>query len=151
MGDRGCRWSVPRRVRGGQDPLRRLRLGLVSTLVRPTVGAVLGYLIAGDAVSTDQASYAVAGGTTALASHLVKASLRLAINASPEPFSNIAVSTAEDATVAGVITLALYHPWIALTIASLLLVTGLLLAIVMFRLVVTGWRRRRQRRATAHA
>ncbi len=127
----------------------------VSTLIRPAVGATLGYLIAGDpdagTHAVDQAAYAVAGGGTALASHLVKAGLRLAINASPEPFTNIAVSTGEDATVTAVIALALYHPWVALTIATLLFVIGLILVLVLFRLVVKGWRRRRTRRATARA
>lgn len=123
----------------------------VSTLIRPTIGAVLGYLLAGDTDAADSAVYAFAGGGSALASHLVKAGLRLAINTSPEPFTNIAVSTGEDATVAGVISLALYHPWIALTVATLLFVTGLLLVLVLYRLVVRGWRRRLARQAAARA
>ncbi len=123
----------------------------VSTPIRPTAGALLGYLIAGEADAANQAGYAVAGGGTALASHLVKAGLRLAINVSPEPVTNIAVSTGEDATVAAVVTLALFHPWLALTIASLLFVTGLVLVIVLSRLVLVGWRRYRSRRETAGA
>ena len=121
----------------------------VSTLVRPTVGALVGYQLAGDADAVNQASYAVAGGGTALASHLVKAGLRLAVNASPEPFTNVAVSTGEDLTVAGVISIALFHPWIALTIATVLFVIGLLLVAVLFRLVVRGWQRRRPARPPA--
>jgi len=126
----------------------------ISTVVRPAVGASLGYLIAGDteAVNTavDTAAYTVAGGGSALASHLVKASLRLAVNSSPEPVSNIAVSTAEDVTVAAVISLALFHPWIALTIATALFLTGLLLVFVLFRLVLRGWRRWHSRPGPAH-
>jgi len=118
----------------------------VSTLIRPTVGAVVGYAIAGDAQSVDQALYAFAGGGSALASHLVKGGLRLAINSSPEPFTNMTVSLGEDITVASVIALALYHPWIALGVASFLFVTGTILVIVLFRLVLRGWRRWKARR-----
>jgi hypothetical protein len=121
----------------------------VSTLVRPTVGAVLGYLIAGDSTTVNTSAYAVAGGGSALASHLVKAGLRLAVNASPEPFTNIAVSSAEDVTVVGVVSLALYHPWLALGIASLLFVVGAVLVAVLFRLVLRGLRRSRRWSANA--
>jgi hypothetical protein len=121
----------------------------VSTVVRPTVGAVLGYLIAGDSTTANASAYAVAGGGCALASHLVKAGLRLAVNASPEPFTNIAVSSAEDVTVVAVVSLALYHPWLALGIASLLFVTGAVLVVALFRLVLRGLRRSRRRSAYA--
>lgn len=116
----------------------------VSTVVRPTVGAVLGYLIAGDSTTVNPSAYAVAGGGSALASHLVKAGLRLAVNASPEPFTNIAVSSAEDLTVVAVVSLALYHPWLALGIASLLFAAGAVLVVVLFRLVLRGLRRSRR-------
>ena len=122
----------------------------LSTIVRPTIGAMLGYLIAGDAESVNQALYASVGGGSALASHVVKAGNRLAINSSPEPFSNIVVSLGEDITVAGVITLAVFHPWIALTLASLFFLVGLTLMILLFSLVRRGWRRRRARQ-TARA
>ena len=45
----------------------------ISTAIRPTVGAVIGVLLAGDATSLDQAVLGVVGGGTALLSHLVKA------------------------------------------------------------------------------
>ncbi len=122
----------------------------ISTLIRPTLGAMLGYLIAGDAESVNQAWYAAAGGGSALASHLVKAGIRLAVNSSPEPVTNITVSLGEDLTVAAVVTLALVSPWLALTIASLLFLVGVALLIVLFRLVRQGWRRWRSRRV-AHA
>ena len=123
----------------------------ISTLIRPTIGAMLGYLLAGDVESVNQATYAAIGGGSALASHLVKAGIRLGINASPEPVTNITVSLAEDVTVAAVITLALYHPWLACGIAAFLFLTGLLLLVVLFRLVRRGWRRWQNRRVTADA
>ncbi|MGA9346079.1 MAG: DUF4126 domain-containing protein [Nocardioidaceae bacterium] len=117
----------------------------ISTVIRPTLGAMLGYLIAGEANSVDQAWFAVVGGGSALASHLVKAGLRLAVNSSPEPVTNIGVSLGEDVTVAAVITLALYHPWLAAGIAATLFAIGLLLLVLVFRLARRGWRRWRSR------
>ena len=57
----------------------------IHTVIRPTIGAVLGLLVAGDADTLGQAVAATAGGLTALASHLCKAAARLVINISPEP------------------------------------------------------------------
>jgi uncharacterized protein DUF4126 len=123
----------------------------VSTLIRPTIGAMLGYLIAGDANSVHSALYASLGGGSALASHLVKAGNRLAVNASPEPVTNITVSLGEDVTVAGVVTLAWYHPVIALGIAAGLFAVGALLVAVLFRFVRRGWRRWKGRPTPARA
>jgi hypothetical protein len=123
----------------------------VSTLIRPTIGATVGYLLAGDAESVNAALYAVAGGGSALASHVVKAGNRLAINASPEPVTNVTVSLGEDVTVAGVVALALYHPWVALGIASALFLIGSILVVVLFRFVIRGWQRWKARGATARA
>ena len=118
----------------------------ISTAIRPTIGATLGLLLAGDATSLDQALYATLGGGSALASHLVKAGTRLAVNGSPEPVTNSAVSLAEDFTVAGVMSLALYHPWVALGISAVLLVLGIALLVVLMRFVRRGWRRWKERR-----
>src|SRR6478735_4863567 len=49
----------------------------ISTAIRPTAGAVIGVLMAGDATSLDQAVLGVVGGGTAFLSHLVKAGGRL--------------------------------------------------------------------------
>ena len=94
----------------------------VHTAIRPTLAAVLGALLAGEANDLGEAVAAVLGGTTALASHAAKASLRLAVNASPEPVSNIVLSLAEDSVVVAVLLLAVDHPWWALAVALMLLV-----------------------------
>ena len=57
----------------------------VHTVIRPTIGAVIGLLVAGDADTLGQAAAAATGGVTALVSHLCKASARLVLNLSPEP------------------------------------------------------------------
>ena len=64
----------------------------VSTAIRPTVGAVIGLLMAQDAPTLQTAVLAASGGAAALISHLVKGGLRLIVNTSPEPASNITVS-----------------------------------------------------------
>jgi len=119
----------------------------VSTAIRPTVGAVIGLLMAQDAPTLQQAILAASGGAAALASHLVKGGLRLIVNTSPEPASNITVSVGEDVAVAGVTTLAVLNPGLALAIAALLLLTGILLLVLLWSRVLRGWRRFRAWRA----
>jgi hypothetical protein len=116
----------------------------VSTAIRPTVGAVIGVLLVGDADSLQQAVGGVVGGGTALASHLVKAGGRLAINASPEPVTNITASIVEDFAVLGVVWFAVEHPRTAAAIAGVLLAAGLVMLLLVARLVRRGWRRRRR-------
>ena len=114
----------------------------VHTFVRPVIGAALGLLLAGDATTLEQALLATTGGVTAFARHAVKAGLRAAVNTSPEPASNFVVSTAEDLTVAGVISLSVIQPWIAAALAGSLLVIGL----VLFFLALSRIRRFRERK-----
>ncbi len=118
----------------------------VHTAIRPTVGAVVGLLVSGDASSPEQAIAATTGGTTALVSHAIKASLRMAVNTSPEPASNILVSLVEDFSVAGVVTLAVFHPWVAASVAGVLLLAGIVLAVFLIRRIRrfrASWRQRR--------
>jgi uncharacterized membrane protein YidH (DUF202 family) len=118
---------------------------VVHTAVRPTIGAVLGVLLAGDASTLEQAVLAVAGGTSALVSHLVKAGLRAAVNTSPEPASTIVVSTAEDVTVAGVVAASLLNPWLAAAVALFLLLVGMTIVLLLLGRV-RRYRRDRQAR-----
>ena len=112
----------------------------VSTVLRPSVGAVIGALVAGNDSSLTHLGLASLGGGTALVSHLAKAGIRLGINASPEPASNIAASLAEDFSVAGVVSLAAYHPVPAAIIAAVLLVLAIALAVWIGRRARRGWR-----------
>src|SRR5688572_11642173 len=113
----------------------------ISTAIRPTAGAVIGVLLAGDASSLDQAVLGVVGGGTALLSHLVKAGGRLAINSSPEPASNIVASLTEDAAVLGVVWFALENPEAAAAVAGVLLLLGLVMLFLLGRVIRRGWRR----------
>ena len=113
----------------------------ISTAIRPTVGAVIGVLLAGDATTLDQAVLGVVGGGTALLSHSVKAGSRLAINSSPEPVTNVAASVTEDVAVLAVVWFAIDHPRAAAAIAAVLLVLGLVVLYFIARLIRRGWRR----------
>lgn len=119
----------------------------VSTVIRPTVGAVIAALLSGDASTLDQALAVTTGGGVAMISHFVKASLRLAVNTSPEPASNIAVSSGEDVAVAGVVSLAAFHPTAALIVAAVLLVLGLIAVYFALRAIRRGLVRYRAWRA----
>jgi hypothetical protein len=121
----------------------------VHTAIRPTIGAVLGVLIAGDGGTLAQVVAGVTGGTSALASHAVKAGLRAAVNTSPEPASNIVVSSAEDVTVAAVVSLSMVHPWLAAGAATVLLGVGLLVVVLLWQRIRRFRRARRRRAAPA--
>jgi len=118
---------------------------VVSTAIRPTIGAVIGVLLAGDADTLDQAVSGTVGGGTALASHLVKAGSRLAINASPEPVTNILASLGEDVAVLALVWFAIEHPRAAAAIAAVFLAVGLVALYFIAKLVRRGWRRYRNR------
>lgn len=119
----------------------------VHTFVRPVAGAVVAALLAGQSGSLPELAAAAVGGSTALMSHLVKAGTRMAVNTSPEPFSNIAVSVAEDLGVAGLITFAVFHPLPAAIIAGTLLALGVVTLVFLVSRIRRFLRRRAQRRA----
>jgi hypothetical protein len=117
----------------------------VSTAIRPTVGAIIALMLAGDVSTLEQATYMVLGGGTALASHAVKAGLRLAVNSSPEPVTNVGTSVLEDVAVVGVLLLAIAHPWLAVAVSLTLLALGAGLVVFLVRRIRRGWRRRSRR------
>ncbi|MFI6683601.1 DUF4126 domain-containing protein [Streptomyces sp. NPDC050485] len=118
----------------------------VHTVIRPVAGAVVGALLAGQNGSLPDLAAGAVGGSTALMSHLVKAGTRMAVNTSPEPFSNIALSVAEDLGVAGIISFAIFHPLAAAVIAGTLLALGIVILVVLWRKIRRFRRRRAQRR-----
>ena len=119
----------------------------VHTAVRPAIASALGVTFAGDAGSTglEEALSGGGSGAMALASHAVKAGLRLGVNTSPEPFSNILVSLTEDGLVAGVTVLALDHPVPAAVVAVILLITGAALAVLLVKRIRRAMRLLQQR------
>jgi len=121
---------------------------VVQTVARPLVGGTIGALVAGEDGATALAQSGAAGGSgvLALASHSAKASIRLAVNSSPEPFSNVALSLAEDLAVGAVVLIATEYPWLAAAVAVALLICGVTLALFLAKAVRAGLRRFRARR-----
>ena len=98
---------------------------VIHTVVRIPAGAALAASVFG----ADQASWAMAaalmGGTLAATSHVAKATTRAAVNASPEPFSNIAMSLLGDSLVPVSLWLSWQHPtafFVALALALVVMV-----------------------------
>jgi hypothetical protein len=80
------------------------------TLVRIPAGAALAAAVFGDSPPAWTLAAAIVGGTLAAGSHFTKTGARMAINTSPEPFSNWAASFGEDLLVGMVMYLALVNP-----------------------------------------
>ena len=101
----------------------------VHTVIRPLGGALLALAIVNPQDPATQVIAFLLGGGGALLAHGGKAGARAVVNASPEPFSNIVVSSVEDVASAGLLALAYTYPAVAGGIAAVLLVlaVGLLL------------------------
>jgi hypothetical protein len=110
----------------------------VHTLIRIPAGAALA---AGALGADSQAMTWVAalmGGSLAATSHATKMTTRAAVNTSPEPFSNIAVSLFEDGLVVFMLWLSAAHPEIfaVVLVISIVLAMVLLVVLVKFLRVV---------------
>ncbi|HSV80963.1 MAG TPA: DUF4126 domain-containing protein [Ramlibacter sp.] len=104
----------------------------VHTVIRIPAGAALaaGALGAG---GTEMAWIAaLLGGGLAATSHATKMTTRAAVNTSPEPFSNVAVSLAEDGLVVFMLWLSATHP----VIFAIVLVVSIVLAVVLLVVLV---------------
>ncbi len=113
----------------------------VHTLVRPIGGALLALAIVDPGDPAMQVIAFLLGGGGALLAHGGKAGARAAINTSPEPVSNIAMSTAEDVATVGLMWFVYEYPWAAAGVAAFLLALaiGLMLAVRrLFRKVFGG-------------
>jgi hypothetical protein len=80
------------------------------TVIRPIGGAFLATRALGQTSPAFEVLVALLGGAMSFASHSLKASTRLVVNTSPEPFSNIAISTGENAFVFGAVALLWHYP-----------------------------------------
>ena len=95
----------------------------VHTVIRPIGGALLAIRVLGNSTPTFDVIVALLAGTTSLLTHTAKATSRLVANTSPEPFSNIGLSVAEDVAVVGGLALIHYNPALALGIFAVALAT----------------------------
>jgi Domain of unknown function (DUF4126) len=103
----------------------------IHTVVRIPAGAALAAAVFG----ADQSSWAMAaalmGGTLAATSHVAKATTRAALNTSPEPFSNIAVSLLGDSVVPASLWLSWAHPFVFFVALAVAVVAMLVLTWVL--------------------
>lgn len=113
----------------------------VHTLIRIPAGAALAAAIFGGDSATWATVAALLGGSLAATSHFTKAGSRALINTSPEPFSNVAASSAEDVLAGGLLLLVLAYPWVAAGIVLLLVLLAIWLLPKLARFVVRLLRR----------
>ena len=119
----------------------------VHTVVRPLGAAALGAVLVGDAPSIGAWVGAALAGALALDAHAAKATTRVVANTSPEPFSNIGLSLAEDLGVGLLVVIAVTNPVVALVVVGVLVVAATALTIWLFRVARRGWARVRSRYA----
>jgi hypothetical protein len=100
---------------------------VIHTVVRIPAGAALAAAVFG----ADQSSWAMAaalmGGTLAATSHVAKATTRAAINTSPEPFSNVAMSLLGDGFVPLSLWLSWSHPYVFFGVLAVAIVLSVVL------------------------
>ncbi len=112
----------------------------VHTLIRPIGGALLAMKTLGATDPAFEVIIALLAGSATLVTHGVKASTRLAVNTSPEPVSNIVVSTAEDTAVIGGLALMAISPMVAGIVFVLFLTASVYVTPKLFRRTrVFGW------------
>jgi hypothetical protein len=105
----------------------------VHTFIRPPAAALLAYTAAGGAAAEWKWGAALLAGSVALTSHGTKASARAAVNASPEPFSNWALSFGEDLLAVWLTWLATVHPVATTVIVVALVALSIFLLYHLFR------------------
>jgi hypothetical protein len=137
----------------GKIPMLDSVWDVVHTPLRPVVGGAIGVVLAQQAHASAPAAIAAAalGGGSALASHVVKTGTRVGVNASPEPFSNIVASLAEDLGVVGLVSFAVFHPVAAAIVAAVALAVGIAAFALLASRIRQGWQRRRENRLRRRA
>jgi hypothetical protein len=111
------------------------------TFIRLPIAALLAYQASSHLSPELRLLAAVAGAAIAFAAHGSKTAIRAAVTPSPEPFSNIALSTSEDAVAVGITWLATQHPWVAASIAAAFTLCAILAVRWIVRVLRRAWRR----------
>ena len=106
----------------------------INTAIRPLGGALLALAIVDPGDPVWQVAAFILGGGAAFLSHSGKAATRALVNTSPEPVSNMVVSTGEDIATAGLLALAIANPIAAVLIALILVIASLWLILSARRL-----------------
>ncbi len=100
------------------------------TFVRVPVAALMAYGATAQLSPEKQLLATLAGGAIALAAHGGKTAARVAVTPSPEPMSNIALSTGEDVLAVSLTWFATLHPIVA---------GGIVLVLLAAIVVVLRW------------
>jgi hypothetical protein len=101
----------------------------IHSVVRPIGGALLSMAIIDGGDPAWQVASLLLGGGAAFLAHAGKASARTLVNASPEPVSNVVVSTGEDVATGGLLALAIAYPIAAAAIALALVLLSIWLVV----------------------
>ena len=107
----------------------------VHTAIRPIGGALLAMAVIDANDPTWQIVSLLLGGGAALMGHAAKAGSRAVVNASPEPVSNVIVSTGEDVTATGLIIAAIANPVLAIVVALSVAGGSVALIVIVRRLL----------------
>lgn len=113
----------------------------VHTFVRIPAAALLAFAALGDVSEVWRTVAALLAGGVAFSVHGLKSGTRLAANTSPEPFSNWGLSLGEDASVVGLLWLVVAHPLVAIVVAAVVFVVGVLATAWIARSVARIFRR----------
>ncbi len=108
---------------------------LLHTVIRIPIAALVAYHASSQLSPQMQVLATALGAVIALASHTSKTAVRAAVTPSPEPASNIALSTVEDTVAVGLTWFATHHPKIAAVIALVLLTVAVLTARALLRAI----------------
>jgi hypothetical protein len=114
----------------------------VHSVIRPVGGAAIAVATLGDQSPAAETIVALFGGALAASTHFSKAGTRVMANASPEPFTNWALSISEDAFVVGLGVLALKYP----AAAAIVVIVCLAIIIALSAWIIRAVRRRFFRR-----
>jgi hypothetical protein len=108
---------------------------ILHTVVRVPIAALVAYHASSQLSPQMQVIATALGAVIALAAHTTKTSLRAAVTPTPEPISNLALSTSEDALAIGLTWFGTHHPIIAAVIALSMLSAAIIAARALLRAI----------------
>jgi hypothetical protein len=113
----------------------------LQTVVRVPVAGLVAFHASSQLSPQMQILATTIGAGIALAAHGSKTAVRAAVTPSPEPVSNIALSTSEDVVAIGLTWFATHHPIVAASMAVALLVIAILVARALLRAIRKPFRK----------
>ncbi|MGE0349632.1 DUF4126 domain-containing protein [Hydrogenophaga sp.] len=116
---------------------------MVNSVIRIPAGAALAAGVFGADSGTLALAAALLGGSLAATSQAAKTTTRAAINSSPEPFSNVAMSLIEDGLVVGAVWLATNHPVAFVVLMAIVVVLMWIATWMLFKFLRAVFRRAR--------